>query len=179
MTPRPSVDVELGDEAATVRLGRRLGALLAPGDLIVLDGDLGAGKTTLTRAIARGLGLPESVPVTSPTFGIVHEYAPGEGVKDDAGADELRGLRVPLVHADLYRLSGDLDVEEVGLTEWTASRRGVVVVEWGRGFADALGPATLEIALGFRGELGRTARLVPGGARGEEILMQLAGGGGL
>jgi len=102
----------------TQRLGRAIGTRLRPGDLAVLVGELGTGKTFLARAIARGMGVPASVRVTSPTFTLVQEYATPHGT---------------LLHADLYRLleSPQREVERLGLRE----RRGegcVVIVEWGR-----------------------------------------------
>src|SRR5687767_12206225 len=89
----------------TRRASRRLGELLAsaarPGDLLVLEGDLGAGKTFLVRSIARALGVPSRKPVTSPTFTLVHEHA----------------ARIPIVHADLYRLADGDELVELGLSE--------------------------------------------------------------
>lgn len=101
--------VVVDSAAATVELGRSLGELLANGDIILLSGGLGSGKTTLTQGIAVGLGVGE--PVTSPSFTLVHEYAG----------------RLPLYHLDLYRLDPEA-VWELGLVEYFG--RGVVVVEW-------------------------------------------------
>ncbi len=100
------------DRRAVGRLGRRLGALAEPGDVVALTGALGAGKTFLAQRIARGVGVPPEVRVASPTFAVVQEYLG----------------RVPLYHADLYRLQGPRDLDEVGLFERGAD--GLVVVEW-------------------------------------------------
>jgi tRNA threonylcarbamoyl adenosine modification protein YjeE len=94
----------------TEALGRRLGAALRPGDIVLLEGPLGAGKTALVRAIAAGLGSSDDV--VSPTFVLVRHY---------------RG-RLPLVHADLYRLEGAADVAQLGLLE--LAEDGVLAVEW-------------------------------------------------
>src|SRR5690242_4468615 len=113
----------LRSRADTRRFGHRLAACLRAGDLLLLEGELGAGKTFLTRAIARGLGVPAEVPVTSPTFELVHEL-PG---------------RLPLVHVDLYRLDAPEALRELGLLDRIGAD-AVVIVEWGARFADALGP---------------------------------------
>jgi tRNA threonylcarbamoyladenosine biosynthesis protein TsaE len=97
-------------EQATMELGARLAGALKPGDIVLLEGELGAGKTAFVRGLAVGLGASEEE-VSSPTFTLVQEY---------------RG-RVPLLHADLYRLSG-AEADELGIEELGAD--GVVAVEW-------------------------------------------------
>ena len=97
----------------TEELGREIGRRLKPGDILSLDGDLGAGKTVITRGICAGMGLDPS-DVQSPTFTIVNEY---EG-------------EVPLFHFDTYRLSGEDDFLASGLDEYFY-RDGVCVIEWG------------------------------------------------
>jgi tRNA threonylcarbamoyladenosine biosynthesis protein TsaE len=97
-----------------VKLGEKLGAACAAGDVIALVGDLGAGKTVFAQGLARGLGVPLDVPIPSPTFTLVNEYKHG---------------RVPLYHVDLYRLERQAELEHVGL--WDLYRgEAVVVVEW-------------------------------------------------
>ncbi len=101
----------------TRALAQKLARDLGPGDLLLLYGDLGSGKTTFVQGLARGLGVPEEVYVVSPSFSLVNEY-PG---------------RVPLFHVDLYRLSPE-EVEDLGLHEMLS--RGVMVIEW----SERLGP---------------------------------------
>ena len=112
MTPSP-IQIHLVDAAATARLAWLLAPLLKPGDCIALCGDLGAGKTAFATAVAAGLGI--SQPVTSPTFALVHSYAGG---------------RLPMWHADLYRLERAAELVELGLDEIIDDGGGVVVVEW-------------------------------------------------
>lgn len=100
---------------ATTKAGIGLAEQLAAGDLIGLVGDLGAGKTLLVQAIARGLAIPPDVRITSPTFALINEY---------------HGGRVPLYHADLYRIADGRELDEIGLDELTRRGDGVVCVEW-------------------------------------------------
>ena len=111
-------------EAETRAIAAALAPSLEPGAVILLSGDLGAGKTAFVRGLAEGLGLdPDDV--TSPTFTLVHEY---------------RGGRLPLIHVDLYRLD-HAELEEIGLDQDLAAR-GVIAVEWAerltRGVVDAI-----------------------------------------
>ncbi|MBA4857683.1 tRNA (adenosine(37)-N6)-threonylcarbamoyltransferase complex ATPase subunit type 1 TsaE [Nocardia farcinica] len=112
--------------ADTEALGREIAAQLAAGDLVVLDGPLGAGKTALTRGIAAGLGVQGRV--SSPTFIIARQHRAGP--RDGAPP-------VPMVHVDAYRLGGDLD-ELDALDLDTDLHQAVVVVEWGRGVVEHL-----------------------------------------
>lgn len=148
----PAVEVELPNRRATRRLGRALASVLAPGDVVWLEGELGAGKTFLARAILRGLGVPTAIPVTSPTFALAHEH---EG-------------RVPIRHLDLYRLIDPDDLIELGLDEGMDER--VTIVEWGARFRAAIGARGLEIALAVDGER-RIARITALDARGAAIAL--------
>lgn len=143
----------------TIALGERLGRLLAPGDVLVLTGDLGAGKTQLTKGIAAGMGVTEDV--TSPTFTIEMVYE---------GAD------MPLCHFDLYRLDDADQLEDTGIFD-VLGADGVCVIEWGEQFAEELGDARVDVfvtRLDDRAEAGaeppREVRLVARDARGEELL---------
>lgn len=102
------------DEEETVRLGRRIGRALKPPRVILLYGDLGSGKTALTRGIAQGMGEAGDTPVTSPTFTLVNVHATARG---------------PLHHLDLYRLNSLRDLYSIGIEDILAGE-GVVVVEW-------------------------------------------------
>jgi tRNA threonylcarbamoyladenosine biosynthesis protein TsaE len=128
----------------TRALGRALAGRLAPGDLLVLVGPLGAGKTALTQGIGAGLGVPE--PVTSPTFVIARVH---------------RGGRLPLVHVDAYRLGGVADVDDLDLD--ASAGESVTVVEWGQGLVEQLADEHLEVRLDRRDDDVRTAVLVPHG----------------
>ncbi|MEM9071334.1 MAG: tRNA (adenosine(37)-N6)-threonylcarbamoyltransferase complex ATPase subunit type 1 TsaE [Myxococcota bacterium] len=146
------MEISLPSETATEQFARQLAKALRPGDLLVLEGDLGAGKTFLVRALARAFGVPEEEPVTSPTFALVHEYALPEG-----GPDRL-------VHADLYRLGDPEELRELGLVEAIGSS-AVVAVEWGERFADFLGPFTLLVRMRMVGDEARIAT-IEGEAKG-------------
>ncbi len=149
--------LRLPTRRATRQLAARLADLLVPGDLLVLEGDLGAGKTFLVRGIARSLGVPHQIAVTSPTFTLINEHR----------------ARVPLVHSDLYRLGDADEIAELGLTDRIGAD-AIVIVEWGARFAEALGNQGLFIWLSLDGQ-GRSARLEGRGARGEALLDALSG----
>ena len=112
----------------TEALGAALAALLTPGDIIAYRGDLGAGKTALTRGLARGLGCRE--PVTSPTYTIVNEYLSG---------------RIPLFHFDMYRLHSADELFDIGWDDYL-ERGGICAVEWSENVAEAMeDPITVTI----------------------------------
>jgi tRNA threonylcarbamoyladenosine biosynthesis protein TsaE len=135
----------------TRALGAALAEVVRPGDLIVLVGPLGAGKTALTQGLGEGLGVRE--PVTSPTFVIARVH---------------RGGRVPLVHVDAYRLGGVADVEDLDLD--ASTDEAVTVVEWGQGLVEQLADEHLEVRLERREDEVRTALLVPHGPSWAERL---------
>jgi tRNA threonylcarbamoyladenosine biosynthesis protein TsaE len=117
--------------AGTLALGELITELLLPPRLVVLRGDLGAGKTTLVQGIARALGAPMDE-VASPTFTLVHEYA---------------GRTTRLIHLDLYRLLTERELEGIGLWELSNAGDALVLVEWGDRFASVMERADAEIII--------------------------------
>ena len=109
-------------ETETEQLGVQLGAVVPPGTVLAYYGDLGAGKTALTRGLARGMGITDRI--TSPTYTIVNEY---EG-------------RIPLFHFDMYRLESSEELFDIGWEDYL-TRNGVIAVEWSERVADVLADA--------------------------------------
>lgn len=149
----------LNSPEQTSNLGYRLAQLLHPRDLILLDGGLGAGKTTFTKGLATGLGINR--PVKSPTFTIVREYQTG---------------KIPLYHMDVYRLE-DGGGEELGLEEYI-NGDGVVVIEWSEFVAAELPDQYLRVKFERNDENGdnyRVAVMEPKGSHYEQLVAELVG----
>src|SRR6187455_2574034 len=145
--------VELKGRRDTLALGRRLARTLEAGDLVILDGPLGSGKTFLTRAICRALGLPPSVRVPSPTFTLVHEHPTDP----------------PVSHADLYRLETPVQVQALGLDSQRDDGR-VLIVEWGAPYVELLGGDALVVELSLDP---RRASVTATGERSRAMLARL------
>ena len=107
----------------TIELGRRLAQELKPPAVVLLIGDLGAGKTTLTKGLVAGLGAADEEEVTSPTFTLVHEYG-GERIRKDRQAPHV-------YHVDLYRIETAQEMATLGLEDLVSDHQGIVIVEWG------------------------------------------------
>jgi tRNA threonylcarbamoyladenosine biosynthesis protein TsaE len=137
----------------TQRVGVRLGELLPPGGLVCLEGDLGAGKTTLAQGIARGWGALD--PVTSPTFVLVNEYRRADG--------EL------LYHVDAFRLEDAREAEAIGLREMIDAG-GPVLIEWPEKIEAALPPERLWIRLEWADEMRRDLHFGATGPQYEQLL---------
>lgn len=155
-TSADALRLPLPTRRSTKRLARGLAGVARPGDVLLLEGELGVGKTFLVRSLARELGVPASVRVTSPTFELVHE---------------LKGA-VRIVHADLYRLNAASDLDELGLLDEIGGD-AVVVVEWGARFVGAFHGTGLRVDLTLTGDQ-REARVTPLGECGEQRLRSLA-----
>lgn len=146
--------LEVRSRAGTEDLARRIAPHLRKGDTIALEGDLGAGKTTLARAILRAVGVQDEVP--SPSFTLVQEYEAG-------------GLKV--AHCDLYRIETPDELDEMGIEE--AVRDGVVLIEWPERAGSRLPADALRICIEIVGENERRITL-SGPARWSEIIVERA-----
>ena len=150
LTPQ-TLDFISHSAAQTHRLGAHLGELLSAGDVLLLDGNLGAGKTVFAQGVAVGLGIED--PVTSPTFTLVHEY---EG-------------RLPLYHVDLYRLAGSAEAGGIGLEDYIWGE-GVTRIEWPDRAGALLPSARLTVTLHAVADTKRGIRMTPTGQRYVDLL---------
>jgi tRNA threonylcarbamoyladenosine biosynthesis protein TsaE len=141
----------------TEALGACLANFLSQGDFVALWGDLGAGKTSFAKGVAKGLGVDPSNPVTSPTYTLMNIY---QG-------------RLPLFHFDLYRLFGDEDVVDLGFTEYF-SGDGVSLIEWPDRLSQELPAERIDIMLSYIDETVRKIELVSSGIRFRRIIDELA-----
>ena len=135
----------------TRALGMVLGRISRPGDLVLLTGSLGAGKTTLAQFIAQGLDVPDECYVTSPSFALMHEY-PG---------------RIPFYHIDCYRLEGEDDVEESGLMDYIVAD-GLTVVEWPDRLGSLVPAERLEMEIRLAENDARVVEITPHGQSWQE-----------
>jgi tRNA threonylcarbamoyladenosine biosynthesis protein TsaE len=147
--------------AQTERIGQRIGALLQPGDLLLLVGTFGVGKTHLARGITRGLGSADLV--TSPSFVLVNEYCAGP----EHG-------KMPIYHVDLYRLADGDDLNTIGLEELWESN-GVCLVEWPERAADIVPADHIAMHMSHLSETKRRLRLIPHGKRYNALVNQFKG----
>ncbi|MBC2575111.1 tRNA (adenosine(37)-N6)-threonylcarbamoyltransferase complex ATPase subunit type 1 TsaE [Peptostreptococcus canis] len=141
----------LKNEEYTKKIGKSLGELLFEGAIVCLNGDLGAGKTTVTKSIAKALGINEDI--TSPTFTIVNEYNEGN---------------IPLYHFDVYRIGSSEEMYDIGFDEYIDSN-GICVIEWSDIIKDILPKERLEIFLSYEDE-GRNIEFIPYGKKYQKIV---------
>ncbi len=152
----PSVIITTRSENETRELGRCIGGLAVGGLVLGLFGDLGAGKTVLVQGVARGLGVDEKTPITSPTYTLVNEYP----------------ARIRLYHVDLYRIADASELEEIGFSE-IFSDNSVVAVEWAERCTDDLPEDRLEVRIREGADHTRELALAAGGQRSGEVLQAL------
>jgi len=140
--------LDITNLSVTETVGVRLGEITVPGDVILLYGDLGAGKTTIAQFIGKGLSVPSSVYITSPTFSLMHQY-PG---------------RIPFYHLDLYRLSGEEEIEDLGLIDYLYGD-GLCLVEWPDRLGSLVPSEHLDIVLTYDTAMHRQLELICHGAK--------------
>ncbi len=131
--------ITTNSEKETIMVGEQIARHLKPGDMVALRGSLGAGKTTLVKGIAKGLGVKNYRYVNSPSFTIVKEY---------------KG-KVPLFHFDVYRLNNLKDIEDIGYEDYLA-RDGIVVIEWSNKMTRILPKKHIDVSLKISGLSKRT-----------------------
>ena len=139
----------------TIRIGKQIGGLLLPGDVIALVGELGTGKTHFIKGLAAGAGVKQPATVLSPSFTFVHEH-PG---------------KTPFYHMDLFRLNSEEEAQELGLEEYFKGA-GITAVEWADRIPSLLPKEVLWVHLHYTGEHHRSLEFIPNGKRYEEILNQ-------
>lgn len=166
------LDIISHSSTQTQRLGMRLGDLLRGGELLLLDGQLGMGKTTFTQGIARGMGITETI--TSPTFTLLKEY-PGQ-LLSSSPTEQGKGASVSrrgpaLYHFDLYRLEDPEEIFDLGFEDYFSSD-GVSVVEWADKADDVWSPERLRIQMKLLSETKRGLLFTATGERYCELLRQ-------
>ncbi|MEW6326308.1 MAG: tRNA (adenosine(37)-N6)-threonylcarbamoyltransferase complex ATPase subunit type 1 TsaE [Thermodesulfobacteriota bacterium] len=150
-----AITITCKNPGETFKLGVSLGEILVSGDVVTLQGELGAGKTWFTKGIARGLGITDTV--TSPSFTIINEY---QG-------------RLPLFHMDFYRLEHGGASSDLGLEEYLYGQ-GVTVIEWPERLAGIIPAGRLEVRFIFSAEDKREVALIPHGKDWEERIAKIA-----
>ncbi len=142
--------------SATIRLGKKVGALLQPGDVLALVGELGAGKTQFIKGLATGAGVGKPAYVSSPSFTLINEY-PG---------------RVPFYHIDLFRLETQKEAEGLGLEDYLHGG-GITAVEWADKIPSLLPKEMLSVHIIYRSKNTRSIEIVGKGKRYEGLVNQL------
>ena len=149
-----TIELDSTSEFDTRAIGRRLASFLGPGDVVLLTGELGAGKTAFAGGLAEGLGIEE--PVISPSFMLVRRYSGGF---------------TPLTHADVYRLGSLNELEDLDLFE--ESRDGVLIIEWGDAVASAMPDDHLRVEFEVTAPSERLVRLTGQGSWQERSLREM------
>jgi len=151
------VRVQTKSSHETIKLGKRIGRLLGPGDVVALVGELGTGKTHLMKGLAAGAGVKRFSYISSPSFTLIHEY-PG---------------KVPVIHVDLFRLRNEREAEDLGLEEYFQGP-GITAIEWAEKIPSLLPEDVLRIHLSYTGERTRSIEVIGKGCRYEETVDNFA-----
>jgi tRNA threonylcarbamoyladenosine biosynthesis protein TsaE len=150
------VVVQTKSSSETIRLGKRIGGLLRPGDVVALVGELGAGKTQFIKGLAEGVGVGKPTYISSPSFTLINEY-PG---------------RVSLYHVDLFRLEREKDAEELGLEDYFQGD-GITAIEWADKIPSLFPKEMLLIHIAYTGKNSRSIEMVGKGERYQELVSQI------
>ncbi|MFB3884215.1 MAG: tRNA (adenosine(37)-N6)-threonylcarbamoyltransferase complex ATPase subunit type 1 TsaE [Thermodesulfobacteriota bacterium] len=137
----------------TIRIGKYIGGLLLPGDVVALSGELGTGKTQFIKGLAAGLGIRKSAKIMSPSFTLIHEYVG----------------KVRFYHIDLYRLESEKEAEELGLEEYFQAG-GITAIEWADRIPSLLPQEVFWISIRYTGEHTRSFEMIGKGKRYVELL---------
>jgi len=137
----------------TIRIGKNIGSLLLPGDIVALVGELGAGKTQFIKGLAAGVGVGKSTYISSPSFTLINEYVG----------------KVPFYHIDLFRLKSEKEAEELGLEEYFQGG-GITAIEWADKIPSLLPEEILWINICYTGKNIRSFEMIGKGMRYEELL---------
>lgn len=151
------VTIQTRSASETIRVGKSIGSRLLPGDVVALVGELGAGKTQLIKGLAAGMGIKNSIYVSSPSFKLINEY-PG---------------KTTFYHIDLFRLRGEKDTEELGLDDYFQSR-GITAIEWADKIPSLLPEEILWIEIRYTGENLRSLEISGRGKRYEGFVKELS-----
>lgn len=141
----------------TIRMGKRLGHLLQPGDVVALVGELGTGKTQFIKGLAEGVGIEKATYVSSPSFTLINEYAG----------------KIPFYHIDLYRLESEKEAEGLGLEEYIRGD-GITAIEWADRIPSLLPEELLLVKIHYTGENTRTIEIRPKGKRYGELMRKMS-----
>ena len=142
--------------SGTIQIGKSIGSLLLPGDVVALVGELGTGKTQFIKGLAVGVGIGKPTYISSPSFTLINEY---------------KG-KIPFYHIDLFRLRAEKEAEDLGLEEYFQSG-GITAIEWADRIPSLLPREMLWIQISYTGENTRSIEILGRGKRYEELLEQI------
>ena len=149
--------LQTSNTSETIRMGKRLGRLLEPGDVVALVGDLGTGKTQFIKGLAEGAGVGKATYVSSPSFTLINEY---QG-------------RIPFYHIDLFRLESEKEVEGLGLEEYVPGH-GITAIEWADKVSSLLPEELLWVHIHYTGKNARSIEIIPKGRRYEQLMKKMS-----
>jgi tRNA threonylcarbamoyladenosine biosynthesis protein TsaE len=150
------VVLQTGSTSETIQIGKSIGSLLLPGDVVALVGELGAGKTQFIKGLAAGVGIRRPTYVSSPSFTLINEY---EG-------------KIPFYHIDLFRLETEKEAEDLGLEEYFQGI-GITAIEWADKILSSLPREMLFIHIAYTGKNTRSLEIIGKGKRYEELIDRL------